>query len=199
MILRAILDAMFPAQCAACNALGSALCATCAPLIPAFSVAHPSLRVFASGWYDGALRKAVLAVKDGRRDVAEALGARIAPAIERGSILVPVPTTRARLRSRGVDGVALVAETAALIAGASVLRTLEHCGGDMQRGRTRGERLAAHDRFAAAAPLEGCACTLVDDVCTTGATLTDCALAVRCAGGIVTGAVVVAATKSPSS
>lgn len=199
MLLRAILDAVFPPQCAGCNALGSALCTTCAPPAATFAVPHPVLPVIACGWYDGALRKAVLALKDGRRDVAEALGARIAPAVEPGSLLVAVPTTRARLRSRGVDGVALVAETAALIAGATVLHGLEHCGGDMQRGRTRDERLAARDRFRAVAPLEGRSCTLVDDVCTTGATLTDCALAVRCAGGIVTGAVVVAATKSPSS
>ena len=199
MIVRAILDTVFPPQCAGCNALGSALCAACAPPAATFAVPHPVLRVVACGWYDGALRKAVLALKDGRRDVAEALGARIVPAIHPGSLLVPVPTTRARLRSRGIDGVALVAETAALIAGATVLRVLEHCGGDMQRGRTRDERLAAHDRFRAVAPLEGRSCTLVDDVCTTGATLTDCALALGCAGGIVTGAVVVAATKSPSS
>lgn len=196
---RSILDAVFPPQCAACNALGTALCASCAPPATAFTIAHPSLRVIATGWYEGALRAAVLALKDGRRDVAEALGTRIATAIEPGALLIPVPTTRARLRARGVDGVALVAETAARLARATVLRTLEHRGGDMQRGRTREERLAAHDRFRTQTSLENCACTLVDDVCTTGSTLADCALAVQRAGGTVTGAVVVAATKSPTS
>ncbi len=179
--------------------IGSALCASCAPALAPFTVAHPGLCVVAAGWYEGALRAAVLALKDGRRDVAEALGARIAPAIERGTLLVPVPTTRARLRARGVDGVALVAETAARLAEATVLRTLEHRGDDAQRGRSREERLAAHDRFRARLPLNGRACTLVDDVCTTGATLTDCVLAIGRAGGRVTGAVVVAATKSPAS
>lgn len=199
MTLRAILDAVFPPQCAACNALGSALCTSCAPKAAAFHVAHPSIRVVASGWYEGALRAAVLALKDGRRDVAEALGLRIAPMLDPGSLIVPVPTTRARLRARGVDGVALIAETAARVVRATVLRTLEHCGGDMQRGRSRDQRLAAHDRFRTRASLDGCECTLVDDVCTTGATLTDCALAIGRAGGTVTGAVVVAATKSPAS
>ncbi|HZY98148.1 MAG TPA: phosphoribosyltransferase family protein [Candidatus Baltobacteraceae bacterium] len=197
-MLRWILDAVFPPQCAACNGLGSALCASCAPPAAAFRVAHQSLRVVATGWYDGALRAAVLALKDGRRDVAEALGARIAPAITSGALLVPVPTTRARLRARGADGVALVAETAAWLRDATALRALEHCGGDMQRGRTRTERLAAHDRFRASESLAGRACTLVDDVCTTGSTLTDCALAIGSVGGTVVGAVVVAATKSPT-
>lgn len=199
MVWRAILDAVFPAQCAACNALGSALCASCAPPIPAFAAPHPSLRIVASGWYEGGLRAAVLALKDGRRDVAEALGARIAPAIVPGSLLVPVPTTRGRLRTRGLDGVAQLAATAACLADANVLRALQHRGGDMQRGRTREERLAAHNRFIARESLAGLACTLIDDVCTTGSTLTDCALAIGCAGGMVTGAVVVAATKSPTS
>lgn len=197
-MLRWILDAVFPPQCAACNALGSALCASCAPPVAIFTVTHPTLRVVASGWYEGALRAAILALKDGRCDVAEALGTRIAPAIEPGSLLIPVPTTRARQRTRGVDGVALVAATAACFADATVLRTLEHCGGDMQRGRTREERLAAQHRFRAKDSLEGRACTLVDDVCTTGSTLADCAAAISSAGGSVTGAVVVAATKSPS-
>jgi predicted amidophosphoribosyltransferase len=196
--VQAILDAIFPPQCASCNVLGSALCPACAPVQEPFRVPHSSLAVTATGWYDGGLRAAVLATKDGRRDVAAALGARISRAVTRGALLIPVPTTAARLRARGMDGVALIAGVAASIAGATVLRALLHCGNDAQRGRSRDERLAAHGRFGCRLDLCGRACTLVDDVCTTGSTLTDCAHVVAAAGGTVTGALVVAATKSPS-
>ncbi len=155
------------------------------------------LRVTAFGAYEGNLRAAVLALKDGRRDVAEALGRNVAALVVPGSLLVPIPTTLRRRRARGCDGVALVAQHAAAIAGARVAIALEQCAGDAQRGRSRAQRLAAAGRFACdPAVVAGRRVTLFDDVCTTGSTLRDCAGAVREAGGRVEDAVVVAVTKS---
>jgi predicted amidophosphoribosyltransferase len=197
VIWTAILDIVFPAQCAGCNAFGSGLCRHCAPLSATPIVVRlPGLSGVAYGAYEGTLRSAVLALKDGRRDVAEALGERLAQYLDSDAELIPVPTTAARRRVRGIDGVCLVAATAARLAGARVTEALVHQTGDAQRGRTRDARLAAQNRFGCCRSLEGCTVTLIDDVCTTGATLADCARAVRSAGGNVKGAVVVAATKS---
>ncbi len=197
MVLRPLLDVLFPAQCAGCNALGDGLCDACTPGGEPIRVRFPTLRVTACGAYEGTLRSAVLALKDGRRDVAEALGRILAPFVEPGTLLVPIPTTARRRRLRGFDGVALVAQCAAEIGGARVALALEQRLGDAQRGRSRLQRLAAQGRFVCN---PGCVAarriTLFDDVCTTGSTLRDCTRAVREAGGLVEDAVVVAVTKS---
>ncbi len=159
----------------------------------------PGLSAVAYGAYEGVLRSAVLALKDGRRDVAEALGERVARLLDHDAELIPVPTTATRRRVRGVDGVCLVAATAARLVGTRVHEVLVQQMGDAQRGRTRDARLAAQNRFACRGSIEGRTVTLIDDVCTTGATLADCARAVRLAGGNVKGAVVVAATKSTAA
>jgi predicted amidophosphoribosyltransferase len=196
MTWRDLLDFVFPPQCAGCNAIGSGLCWACAPSNEPIDIRLRLLRVRALGIYEDVLRDAVLAVKDGRRDVAEALGELLASAVDPGVALVPVPTTGARRRARGVDGVALMARAAGRIAGADVLEVLRQEAGDAQRGRSREQRLRALGRFRCdGSSIEGRRVLLVDDVCTTGTTLEDCADAVRSAGGNVEGALVVAAAK----
>ncbi len=193
MRVRAILDFLFPPQCAGCNALGSGLCDACAPATGPIRIRFPALRVTALASYEGTVRAAVLALKDGRRDVAEALGAIVAPLVTRNTLLVPIPTTARRKRERGFDGVAAIAFFAARAAGAHAILALEQRAGDAQRGRSRRERLAARGRFACDTTLvAGRRVTLLDDVCTTGATLQDCAAAVRESGGLVEEALVVA-------
>lgn len=197
MVWRPLLDFVFPPQCASCNMLGSGFCDGCAAVCERIHVRLATLRVNAFGSYEGSLRSAILALKDGRRDVAQSLGRLVAALILPGSMLVPVPTTAKRRRIRGFDGVALVAGHAATLANASVLAALEQRSSDAQRGRSRAARLAAHGRFACfEAGVAGKRVVLFDDVCTTGSTLLDCAAAVRAAGGVVEDAVVVAATKT---
>jgi predicted amidophosphoribosyltransferase len=193
-MFHAFLNVLFPPQCAGCSASGSGLCERCLPLESSPLLRTlPTLRVYALGEYAGALRRAVLALKDGRRDVAHALGERLAAMTSAPMLLVPVRTTAWRRRVRGIDGVEYVARIAARRTGATVVSAIEPLGGDAQRGRSRGERIAARGRFwCDAALVSGRSVTLVDDVCTTGTTLEDCAAELRGAGAVVSQALVVA-------
>ncbi len=149
-----------------------------------------SLEVAGLGAYRGKLRRAILALKDGRRDVAMAMGERLRSLLAGEAIVVPVPTSAWRRRVRGFDGSVLLARIAAAHA---MRRWLRESAGDAQRGRGRGARLAAQGRFACVeTALEGCEIVLLDDVMTTGSTLEDSATALRSSGAVVRRAVVVA-------
>ncbi len=164
---------LFPSACYGCDAAGPALCAACAPgpgAALAFDV--DGVPAFALGPYEGALRRAIVGLKHGERDPLDALAALLAPAPLAG-VLVPLPTTRRRAAERGFDqSVALARRLAAHRDLECVELLAKH--GRPQAGRGRAERLAAGGRFglraAIALPRE---VTLLDDVCTTGATLRD--------------------------
>jgi ComF family protein len=200
MRLETILDYLFPAACVACGAISSAICDTCLPppeAIQRFTLGP--LRVVALGTYDGALRRAILALKRGRRDVgvalANALRQRFAAELQPCRVLVPVPTTAARRAERGFDQAALLARELERSSGLAVLEILLQTAGDAQRGRSRTARLGARGRFrCSAAVARGLEIVLLDDVATTGATLRDCRAVLESAGARVTGGIVLART-----
>ena len=201
MRFESLLDVLFPPVCVACERTGVALCDRCRPSRAAIERSTVGgLPCMALGPYEGALRRAVLAMKAGRRDVVAALGALIADALAAElrvpAILVPVPTTRRRSRMRGFDQATALAAAVARAGGPPCVPALERSGGVAQHGRSRAGRLGLARRFtyAGASFPEATRVVLVDDVVTTGATLTDACATLRSAGVRVAGAVVVART-----
>ena len=195
MTLESVLDFFFPPQCGGCNEIGSGLCERCASPDSQLRRTQATLHVDALGPYEGDLRRAVLALKSGRRDVARAAALRLAELTPADAAIVPVPTTLLRRLERGFDGCVLMAQTIAAVRAGTVIDGLRQVRGDRQRGRSRGARLAARGRFQwHGERLDGMQAVLLDDVVTTGATLEDCANVIRAAGGAVSRAIAIALT-----
>ncbi len=186
---------LFPPACVACDAPGPALCAACAPAPrDAQTFSLDGVPGFALGPYDGALRRAIVAMKHGERDPLDAFADLLAARAMIDGVLVPLPTSRGRAAERGFDQAVELARRLAVRRGLAWAQLLVKRGAPQDR-RTRRQRLDASGRFAIrrGAPLPD-RVTLIDDVCTTGATARDAIRVLRAAGVDVRRLVVLART-----
>lgn len=102
-------------------------------------------------------------------------------------VVMPVPLHRTRLRERGYNQAELLARALARTRGVPLdARSLRRTGGEMSQVRTRDARERRANVVGAFtctdASLSGKRILLIDDVCTTGATLEACAAQLRSAG-----------------
>jgi predicted amidophosphoribosyltransferase len=210
--------------CAACRRGLTWLPASCCPrcALPATAQRHccPARRAaFDSAWaavaYDGAARDAMHALKfAAARPLADVMAAQIAanapPALlgsgpvsgegsgagsRGGPTLVAVPPHPLRRRARGFDPAELIATALARRTGLPLRRALRRSAADSrQLGASRADRRdPGRLHFAARGPAPQ-RVLLVDDVHTTGATLSACAQALRDAGAHSVGAITWART-----
>jgi predicted amidophosphoribosyltransferase len=192
-VAAAVSIALVPPLCAACGRVcrpEAVLCNRCGRRL---ARAEPLLsggpdgvdKAWSSAPYEGVARDLVAALKFRRLlPVADLMAERIewlAPAHMLSGTVVPVPPAPVRLRKRGFDPAGEVAAALADRLDAPIECCLERRGRGRQAGRRRAERIGHPPRIQAtgAAPRS---VLLVDDVLTTGATLTACARALRAAG-----------------
>lgn len=179
---------------AAWRGAAAGTCGPCATRRPAFSYAR------SAGLYEGVLREALHAFKfAGKTALARVLADL---AIEQcgealpilPEVVVPVPLHRSRQRERGFNQSALLA--ARIARGLAV-----PCSAYLLRRRpTRAQsdlsaaerRANVRDAFVASGGVAGRHVLVVDDVLTTGATVSECAHALLGAGAVTAGVVTVA-------
>jgi predicted amidophosphoribosyltransferase len=204
-VLAWALSLLAPPLCCTCGSpapAGHPLCPACAEalrLAPAQPLLIPGAdRAIAAAPYDGVARRLVAALKfRGLLAAAGPMAAAIANAVEldEDAAIVPVPPAPRRRRSRGFDPAGEIAKALGELTGRPLLRCLRRGDGVRQVGRPRRERIASPPCVwtGGAAPANA---VLVDDVVTTGATLTSCAMALYGAGALAVRAVAFARSQA---
>jgi predicted amidophosphoribosyltransferase len=199
-LLHAVAAGLAPTLCAACGRTcrpEAVLCTRCSRRLaaaePIAAAGPPGIdRAWSSASHDGVARGLVAALKFRRLlPVADLMADRIhwlAPAGVLSGTIVPVPTAPLRTALRGFDPAAELAAALAERTGLAIEPCLARRGAGRQRGRRRAERIGHPPRVRATAAVPR-SVLLVDDVLTTGATLSSCARALREGGAIRVAAV----------
>src|SRR6202158_1279603 len=191
-MLEQLLDFVVPVRCAACEAHGAAICSECAN---EFAASPPVTRqardgtppIVALGAYSGRLARAIRTIKfGGRRSAAHWLGTLLGKNLRMpADVVVSVPLHAARLRERGFNQAALVAqafaETLAIpFIPDALRRTVDtRAQSTLALGRRRENVVRAFAPGPQAALLWDRRVLLVDDVVTSGATLAACAVTIH--------------------
>ena len=189
-----LLDLLFPPRCGGCGAYGAAWCAACAGTLrpPAVSTLA-GIPLLAAGRFDGRLQQAIHTYKYRTRpQLASVLAPPLRRAIVAADVSLPaltfVPLHPLRRRQRGFNQAERLAAELSRGLGVPLLSGLTRLRATPpQVGLSQAERranLAGAFQWTASQP-PGDRLGLVDDVCTTGATLTAAAEAVAEAGGSI--------------
>lgn len=171
-----------------------AVCARCwsaaVPLTPLGCGSLPPAIALATaiGPYDDTLKNIVHALKyDPRPTIARHLAARMRDAgsyvLDGADAVVPVPLHRSREHTRGFNQARALADHLGLPVLDALVRTRRTAAqADLPAGQRHANVDGAFAASAAAVSVEARVIVLVDDVCTTGATLNACAAPLLAAG-----------------
>lgn len=193
---RLALDLIFPPRCIGCGAEGSYFCTRCQSGL--IYISHHQSRtaeiddIRSLYAYDGSVRQAVLQLKYYNvkalavplaRLMAEYLGRCDLPA----DMLVPVPLHPRRLRERGYNQSSLLAREISRLTDLPVVeRALQRRKNTAPQARTASvndRKVNMRGAFSCRGKLvAGKRILLIDDVCTSGATLDACARAAKAGG-----------------
>lgn len=202
----ALLALLFPPRCFHCSTLGTPLCRSCLDKVKYFDVPRCSrcdepasdqhhctlptsiTRLSVVGPHAGVLREGIHGLKyENRTEAAAPLAALLARRLPENNFdgIIPVPLGTQRAAERGYNQAEVLANELGRIHSLPVRSTVLTRVRETrpQVGLTREERHEnVAEAFDASAAAAGNRWLVVDDVCTTGATLGACADALRVAG-----------------
>ncbi len=214
--MRAFIDLLLPPRCPGCGREGELLCPPCrsalerrldeppgVPLGMPAAMPHGLLQLEWCATYSGPVRQALQSLKyAGERRLVAPLGAALAERWRRagrgGDSVTWVPVHPDRRRDRGFDQAQELAQAMGSSLGLPAIGSLE------RRRRTVAQHALGRDERASNVggvfgvipsvqpPVAGRWFVVVDDILTTGATLSDCARALLGAGAMGVSAIVVA-------
>lgn len=202
-----LINAVMPHYCCSCGAIGEILCDHCkydiigecvveciacgGPVARYGDTCKACVSPYRRGWMVGrhrdSIRELIGRYKfSGARAAGSTFGGLLheaLPELPADTLVTSVPTAPPHIRERGYDHAALIAKEFAHARKLPYSPTLRRLHTMKQRGASRKERLnQAATAFAAITPVRGGRYLLIDDVCTTGATLQYAARALRNAG-----------------
>lgn len=204
-VLAGLGELVFPRRCAGCRAPGHLLCPRCrehlaAPPFRHTPTAAPHVPVYALGPYADPHRGVILAMKEHnnlavRRHVGAVIGAALKHLEARGEIpagvhLVPAPTRPRSARARGGDPVAAVCRASAYPTH-NVLALADETADQGQLDEAGRRRNLSGQVSISAVPRRPV--VVVDDVVTTGSTLSASVEKLLAHGGTVAACLVIAA------
>jgi len=200
-IFETILDLLFPPKCPFCRRVleKAGICVACERELPwtaegeALRTGPGGLRCAAPLWYEDAVRDGLLRFKfHGVSAAARPLGelvARCAAEQFGGEFdtVTWVPVSRKRLKQRGYDQSELLARSACRLWDVKLVRLLKKIAdnpaqsGIRDAAARRANVLGVYEAIEKA-DIQGKRILLIDDICTTGATLTECIRVLKNAG-----------------
>jgi ComF family protein len=208
-VVAAVVGAVLPGRCPGCGRVAEPVCATCAVgLRRPRALAAPSM---VDGWvaafaYEGVAREIVARLKyRNQRAALPWLAAAMAAAFverypadqagkERPVVVTWAPASSLRRDRSGFDHGQLLARAVARQLGLPTARLLARAPGPSQTGRTRADRAPGPALRPVGASARRRSVLVVDDVVTTGATLSAAAAALRGVGAVRVVALTAAAT-----
>lgn len=200
-LLRRLIDLIYPPKCPFCgrvlNPGEEGLCSSCQKSLP--WVEKPGKTVdfcdscLSPLWYRDGVREAVHCYKfRGGRDHGRLFGLLMVQALrdqweEPVDLVLWVPLSKKHLRRRGYDQAEVLARRVGELTGIPVISALTKVRDTQTQSRLVGDSVRKANVLGAYAvsphaELAGKRVLLVDDVCTSGATLSECAACLRIAG-----------------